>query len=1159
MSQKKNISFYFFIASFLLLLAAELKEYLGDKNEKQIINSAQEHLQSLELQMQQSLAEISKFNSEEQFHRHFIHRGFQKKGFSFFYYNNKELIRWSDNETEIPASFSDSLDNNSLVHLSNGWYEVFTKSFNGKKVTGLLLIKKEYPFENNYLVSHFNPSLHLPERAQLSMTNGDAFPVQSISGKTLFSITLNPKSLAPEKFSANAWLELSAYLAFLFAVFFFFVQRTGFRFIHLIGIAMLLFLLRFVMISKDVPYELYATGFFSPKYYGSSYFFNSTGDLLLNTITFFLVSVLVFVYSGRAKGTSTTSLQKAIFIPALAGIILFLVAIHRFIAGLIINSKISFDVNTLLNMDGYSMAAIASIMLLLWSIVFLLLSSASIVNRKIKITSNTGTVFVFLFAAYAALTIRYYQSVKEKEERRLFAQRLDMRQDHLAEYLFEDEEKKISNDAVIRQIFASEKKVNESVNKRLQQFFFRGYLNKFDVNATCYGAGGIPYDTASPSLDYFNNLIKTQGRTTYSDKLFFLANETGRLNYLALLPIVQPDSISPGTIVFRLEAKLMQLAEGFPDLLVSNRVQRSEAETNYSFARYNNGSLIHAYGPFPYSFSSTAFNNAADDFTFRNYEGYDHLVYRASPTALIVVSKPTESSFTLVSLFSYLLFFFSIFYFITWLCIQLAQGKITWPFNLKQRIRSSILALVLLSFVLIGAGTIYYITHKYKQDLNKNILARLYSLWFSLRDNLNLENNLSDAGKESWQINLNDVGNSLGLDFNVYDERGSLFYSSQPKVFEEGIVAARMDPKALFEMNFNGRTQYVHPENIGTLKYISAYSPLTNRAGIITGYVNLPYLEKQNELEKEISGFLSALITIYMLLLALAVFIALVISSRITQPLLLIQEKLGNIALGRRNEAIEWNSRDEIGELVREYNRMIGELAISAEKLSRSERESAWREMAKQVAHEIKNPLTPMKLHLQHLQRSLKESNEEEMRAAVERTNKMLIEQIDNLSSIATEFSNFANMPRTKNESLSLRDIITSALNLFSTTPGITILFPDDGKERKVLADRKQMVRLFSNLIKNAVQAIPPDRQGRINVNAETHNGFHRVSVSDNGTGIPAEQRLKIFTPSFTTKTSGMGLGLAIVKSSVEQAGGKVWFETKEGEGTTFFVELPIE
>jgi two-component system, NtrC family, nitrogen regulation sensor histidine kinase NtrY len=1206
MSIKKNLSLYFFIIGVVLLLIAEFQEHFVNANSRHQVALAEKRLQELEAQMQTSLEEISNLKTEAEFHEYFIHHGLKEQGFTFFYYEKNTLVKWSDSETEILQSFPDSSYNNHLIRLSDGWYEPFIKSFDGKKIIGLVLIKKEFPFENNYLLNHFNPKFGLPENAQLHLNPSGENLIHSISGNKLFSISFS-NDATQKKFGLNGWLEFFAIFFSLFAILIYFFQRKVTRVIHLASVSILLIALRWLMISLRFPSEFYSSAFFSPLFYGSSFFFNSAGDLLLNVLTFFCISILTFLYSTKAKSPGFSS--SAGLIIALAACNLLLAGVHKLVAGLIVNSKISFEVSSLFNLDGYSVAAVVTIMFLMWTCFFvlysilqffkpllqkrnsfltctlsaliiagvvlfifhsfqlpalffsllLILSTGHIIGRKINLTSNIGTGFVFLFAIYTSLTINYYQNTKEREEMKLFAQRLDTRQDPLAEYLFEGEEQKITADSTIHKLFISTGKINDRVNKHLQQFYFNDYFNKFDVTTICYDKIGMPYDSVSPPLIYFQQQVKTRGRSTVSNKLFFMMNESGRLNYLALLPIKQSsDTTTLGTIVLRLDAKPMHPAESFPDLLVSNRFRSNEAETNYSFARYTNASLIYAYGDFPYSFSSTSFHKEKGDFIFSNNEGYDHLFYNASPLSLIVVSKPGKSIFSLVSLFAFVLFFFSIFFFVSYFFIQVASKKLDYPLSLKQRVRSSILALVLLSFVLISAGTIYYITHKYEQDLDKNILSRLYSLWFSLKnDNLAIENNLSEINKDQWQGNLNNLANIMNLDFNLYDEGGKLFYTSQPKIYEQGITSTRMNPEALFEMKQNERTQYVHPENIGKLKFISAYSPLTSRSGNITGYLNLPYLEKQNELNKEISGFLSALITIYMLLLALAVFIALVISSRITQPLLLIQEKLGNIALGRRNESIEWKHNDEIGALVREYNRMIDELSISAEKLSRSERESAWREMAKQVAHEIKNPLTPMKLHLQHLQRSIKESNEEEMRAAVDRTGKMLIEQIDNLSTIATEFSNFANMPRTKNEILNLRDILSSTLTLFESTPGIALELHDDGTERKIVGDRQQMIRLFSNLVKNALQAIPGNRQGRIDVNVQTQNGFHRISVSDNGAGISAEQRLKIFTPSFTTKTSGMGLGLAIVKSTAEQAGGKVWFETKENEGTTFFVELP--
>jgi len=236
---------------------------------------------------------------------------------------------------------------------------------------------------------------------------------------------------------------------------------------------------------------------------------------------------------------------------------------------------------------------------------------------------------------------------------------------------------------------------------------------------------------------------------------------------------------------------------------------------------------------------------------------------------------------------------------------------------------------------------------------------------------------------------------------------------------------------------------------------------------------------------------------------------------------------------------------------------MVDALAESAEKLSRSERESAWREMAQQVAHEIKNPLTPMKLSVQHLQRAWKD-NSGNLEELFQRISQTLIEQIDTLSTIASAFSDFARMPKTKNEYLQLNELLNSSINLFNEIPGVEIIFKDDGQERSVLADREQLIRAFSNIIKNGIQSIPVNRKGVIVISISTNNDVHMISFADNGMGIPQALVPKIFTPSFTTKSSGMGLGLAIVKSSIEAALGSIWFETKEGEGTTFYISLPV-
>jgi nitrogen fixation/metabolism regulation signal transduction histidine kinase len=271
----------------------------------------------------------------------------------------------------------------------------------------------------------------------------------------------------------------------------------------------------------------------------------------------------------------------------------------------------------------------------------------------------------------------------------------------------------------------------------------------------------------------------------------------------------------------------------------------------------------------------------------------------------------------------------------------------------------------------------------------------------------------------------------------------------------------------------------------------------------------------------------------------------------------LISEKMKEVNLGKMNEAIDWTREDEIGELVKEYNKMVEKLGESAVALAKSEREGAWREMARQVAHEIKNPLTPMKLSIQYLQKAVdnNQPNVKELSGSVAKT---LVEQIDHLSKIAADFSQFANIGNTHVELFDLHSVIGSLKDLYEPNKNVDIEWKPVEKAMMVEADKTQMNRLFTNLIANAVEACHDKADCHIAITEETNDGVGVVSISDNGEGIPPEMRSRIFIPNFTTKSSGTGLGLAMVKGIVEQAHGKIWFETEMGKGTTFHVELPL-
>jgi nitrogen fixation/metabolism regulation signal transduction histidine kinase len=235
---------------------------------------------------------------------------------------------------------------------------------------------------------------------------------------------------------------------------------------------------------------------------------------------------------------------------------------------------------------------------------------------------------------------------------------------------------------------------------------------------------------------------------------------------------------------------------------------------------------------------------------------------------------------------------------------------------------------------------------------------------------------------------------------------------------------------------------------------------------------------------------------------------------------------------------------------------MIAALENSAQKLAQSERENAWREMAKQVAHEIKNPLTPLKLGLQLLEKSWKDKDPK-FDIKFERFSKSFVEQIDSLSKIASEFSNFAKMPETHLERFDVFEVITQATTIFKQTENCTIVFVSPAEPFYILADKDQILRCFNNLLKNAIEAIPTEREGLIEIACARDASHVFIKIKDNGNGIPEALRSRIFVPNFTTKTSGTGLGLAMVKNAIEHSGGSISFDTELGVGSIFHISFP--
>lgn len=468
--------------------------------------------------------------------------------------------------------------------------------------------------------------------------------------------------------------------------------------------------------------------------------------------------------------------------------------------------------------------------------------------------------------------------------------------------------------------------------------------------------------------------------------------------------------------------------------------------------------------------------------------------------------------------------------------------------SLRHRIQLSVIGLTLFAFLFIGAVTVASLQQSSVSYHGERLLEKVDVL-------------LRDLQKQDFdphdQHALRELSEIHQVDLSVYDAGGSLIRTSVPFFLFQGWQSPRINPEAVRAYYRQGFKPALLEERAGELRYLSAYVPVAEPTQGLSYFFQIPFTSGTRNLQRNVLGFIGNLLNLYVFLLLIAGAIAITVANSITRPLMKIGEKLRSFQLGQ-NEPLEWESEDEIGKLVNEYNLMIQKLEESAEKLRQSEREGAWREMAKQVAHEIKNPLTPMKLSIQYLEHARK-SDPERAAAMISSVAQTLIEQIDGLARIATEFSNFAKMPKAEPESLNLNTVVESVYRLFTEhqepAERIELTLPDTPVP--VFADRGHLVRVLNNLIKNAQQAIPEDRQGLIHIRVQPGATQHLITVTDNGTGIPEEVQPRVFQPNFTTKSSGMGLGLAMCKNMMTAAGGDIYFETEPGKGTTFFMALP--
>lgn len=528
----------------------------------------------------------------------------------------------------------------------------------------------------------------------------------------------------------------------------------------------------------------------------------------------------------------------------------------------------------------------------------------------------------------------------------------------------------------------------------------------------------------------------------------------------------------------------------------------------------------------------------------------------------VLIGKRDAGLIQVVSTFSYVFTIFSIMLFFVTLAnsmLPFLPQSLSLSFSskptLRNRIQVAIVFLIILAFVIIGFVTVFYLRNTNEDRDKRYFEDRLRTVASSILQAIPAADSIDQP--QTLIPRVAAIAYVYNRQAKIYDRHGNLVLQTDEKKTMPQRLAVKMSYLSKFMMDQSSRTYTIEDlESSGRESYRGVLA-LRDQNNSRLGYVEFPGTSMVQSASDPGSKFFGTLLNAYVFLFLIAVALAIAVANSITRPLSELGEKLKKLSIGKKNEPIQWGINDEIGALINDYNGMIEKLDDSAQILALTERDLAWREMAKQVAHEIKNPLTPMKLSIQYLQNGVN-TNPDKLKQLVGRVSHTLIEQIDNLANIASEFSNFAKMPQAENEKVLLNDVVASVHDLFRKREDMDIHLYVPIQDIYVFADRNQLLRVLNNVVKNAIQAIPDARRGRVDISLLKRDDRAIISIADNGNGIPDEMRDKVFSPNFTTKSSGTGLGLAICANIVETFNGKIFFATNPDEGTTFFVEIPL-